>query len=82
MIFIDISKAKGIAHDLRRNKRNEEFEPLDELIMKQVPGTDTEAVETQRQEIRTKYDDIQDEIENQEDDVALLDVLKKHNIVE
>jgi hypothetical protein len=35
MIVINIEKAKGIAHEIRRAKRAEEFAPYDEVIMKQ-----------------------------------------------
>ena len=38
MIVINIDKAKGIAHEIRRAKRAEEFAPYDEVIMKQIPA--------------------------------------------
>ena len=63
MIVVNIDKAKGIAHDIRRAKRAEEFEPLDAVIMKQIPGTDVTAVEAQRQAIRDKYATIQTNID-------------------
>lgn len=55
MITINIDKAKAIAHDVRRAARAEEFKPLDEVIMKQIPNTDVQAVEAERQSIRDKY---------------------------
>jgi hypothetical protein len=55
MITINLNKAKTISHEIRRQKRAEEFEPLDNLIMKQIPGTDVQAVEAERQQIRDKY---------------------------
>lgn len=55
MITINIDKAKAIAHDVRRAARAEEFKPLDEVIMKQIPNTDVQAVEVERQAIRDKY---------------------------
>lgn len=55
MITINIDKAKAIAHDVRRAARAEEFKPLDEVIMKQIPNTDVAAVEVERQAIRDKY---------------------------
>lgn len=64
MISINLTKAKTISHDIRRQKRSEEFQPLDEVIMKQIPGTDVEAVEQQRQLIRDKYAEIQTDIDN------------------
>ncbi len=43
-ITINLDKAKQIGHDIRRQKRAEEFAPLDEKIMKQIPGIDVAAV--------------------------------------
>lgn len=59
MITINVNKAKAIGHDIRRAARAEEFKPLDEVIMKQIPGTDVQAVEAQRQAVRDKYAGIQ-----------------------
>lgn len=64
MITININKAKTISHDMRRQRRSEEFQPLDEVIMKQIPGTDVQAVEAERQLIRDKYATMQTEIDN------------------
>ena len=55
MITINVEKAKIIAHEKRRLKRAEEFQPHDEVIMKQIPGVDAQAAEAARQEIREKY---------------------------
>lgn len=54
MIVINVDKAKGIAHDVRRAARAEEFKPFDEAIAKQIPGQ-KEGAEAQRQLIRDKY---------------------------
>lgn len=59
MITVNIDKAKAIAHDVRRSARAEEFKPLDEVIMKQIPNTDVQAVEVERQAIRDKYAEMQ-----------------------
>ena len=59
MITVNIDKAKAIAHDVRRAARAEEFKPLDEVIMKQIPNTDVAAVEVERQAIRDKYTEMQ-----------------------
>lgn len=64
MIKVNIEKAKDIAHELRRTARSEEFKPLDEIIMKQIPGTDFSEIEKERQAIREKYKDIQSSIES------------------
>ena len=63
MITINIDKAKAIGHDMRRTARAEEFKPLDEAVMKQIPGTDFVAVEAQRQAVREKYAGIQTQID-------------------
>jgi hypothetical protein len=63
MIVVNIDKAKLIAHEIRRAKRSEEFAPLDEVIMKQLPGNDLAEAEQSRQDIRNKYDVIQLQIE-------------------
>ena len=55
MITINLNKAKDIAHDIRRAKREEEFAPLDAVIMKQIPGNDATEAEAARQTIRDKY---------------------------
>jgi len=58
-IVINITKAKTIAHGLRRSAREKEFKPYDEIIMKQIPGNDYVAAETRRQELRKKYEAMQ-----------------------
>jgi len=59
MITINLDKAKFIAHDKRRAARAEEFKPYDEVIMKQIPGNDAAIAEAARQQIRSKYADMQ-----------------------
>lgn len=63
MIRINLDKAKAIGHDIRRQKRAKEFAPLDEIIMKQIPGNNVAEAETQRQAIREKYANIQQQID-------------------
>jgi hypothetical protein len=63
MITINLDRAKTISHDIRRQKRSEEFDPLDQVIMKQIPGTDVQAVEAERQTIRDRYAAIQTQID-------------------
>ena len=64
MIVINIDKAKGIAHEIRRAKRAEEFAPYDEVIMKQIPDVDATEAEASRQAIRDKYATIQTNIDS------------------
>lgn len=61
-LTIDIDKAKNIGHEIRRAKREEEFAPLDAVVMKQIPGKDMAEAEAKRQEIRDKYAVIQQDI--------------------
>ncbi len=63
MITVNLDKAKQIGHDIRRKLREEEFEPLDEIIMKQIPGNDATVAESKRQEIRDKYAVVQTNID-------------------
>ena len=63
MITINIDKAKTIAHDMRRAAREEEFKPLDAVIMKQIPGVDAAQAEADRQAIRDKYAAMQADID-------------------
>ena len=67
MIVINIEKAKGIAHEIRRAKRAEEFAPYDEVIMKQIPDVDATEAEASRQAIRDKYATIQTNIDSTAD---------------
>ena len=60
MITINITKAKTIAHDKRRQARSAEFAPLD--IKATIPS-ETIAAEAARALIRTKYAELQAEID-------------------
>ena len=60
MITINITKAKTIAHDKRRQARSAEFAPLD--IKATIPS-ETVAAEAARALIRTKYAELQAEID-------------------
>jgi hypothetical protein len=62
-INVNLTKAKTIAHDMRRAKRAKEFEPHDEVISKQIPGADATEAEAARQVIRDKYAVVQTDIE-------------------
>lgn len=75
-IVTNLTKAKTIAHDMRRAKRAEEFEPHDEVISKQIPGADADAAETARAAIRTKYETVQTNIDAAADVDALKTVVE------
>lgn len=61
MIKINISKAKEITHNVRRDARAKEFQPLD--IQATIPSMAVEA-EAKRQIIREKYAELQTQIDN------------------
>ena len=61
MITINITKAKNIAHDKRREARTLEFAPLD--IKATIPSEAT-AAETARQAVRDKYATMQTAIDS------------------
>ena len=75
-IVTNLTKAKTIAHEMRRANREEEFEPHDEVISKQIPGADATAAETARAAIRTKYETVQTNIDAAADVDALITVLE------
>ena len=62
MITINVTKAKAIAHDIRRAARAEEFKPYDEAIAKQIPGQ-MEGAEAARATIRAKFATMQTAID-------------------
>jgi hypothetical protein len=69
MITVNVDKAKGIAHEVRRAKRAEEFAPLD---VKATIPSEAVAAEEARAAIRTKYAGVQTSI----DAAADVDALK------
>lgn len=77
MIVINLEKAKEIAHDIRRTNRANEFAPLDEVIMKQIPGNDIADIEAERQKIRDKYADIQVQIDAAQTPEELKSLIQK-----
>jgi hypothetical protein len=72
MITVDMNKAKGIAHEVRREKRAEEFAPLD--IKATIPS-EAEAAESARAVIRTKYETMQSDIDAASDTDTLKTIL-------
>lgn len=69
MITVNVDKAKGIAHEVRRAKRTEEFAPLD--IKATIPS-EAVAAEEARAAVRAKYATVQANI----DSAADVDTLK------
>jgi hypothetical protein len=75
-IVTNLTKAKTIAHEMRRAKREEEFKPHDDIIAKQIPGADADAAETARAAIRTKYETVQTDIDAAINEVELINVVE------
>jgi hypothetical protein len=73
MITVDMTKAKEIAHDMRRQERAAEFAPLD--IKATIPA-EADAAETARAAIRTKYETMQTNIDLAADVAALKTALE------
>jgi hypothetical protein len=71
MITINITKAKDVAHNLRRAARAVEFQPYDDAIAKQIPGQMAGAEEA-RAVIRAKYTTMQTVI----DEASTIDEIK------
>jgi len=72
-IVIDITKAKAITHDIRREARAAEFAPLD--IKATIPS-EAVAAEEARAAIRTKYADMQTAVDAAADVAALKTIME------
>lgn len=81
MIKVNIDKAKIIAHDLRRQKREKEFAPWDEIIAKAIPGDNVANAEVERTKIRKKYAKVQADIDAAADEETLRSILTGNEIV-
>lgn len=64
MITVNLTKARGIAHDIRRAARDKEMEPHDKVISLQLPGKAKQDAEAARERIRQKYDAMQTKIDS------------------
>ena len=80
MITVNISKAKDIAHELRRAARAAEFAPHDELIARRIPGADDAAAEAARVSIRAKYAAVQAAVDAAADAPALVQIVNEFKV--
>jgi hypothetical protein len=80
MIRINLDKAKNITHEKRRIARSKEFAPWDEIISKQIPGTSMQEAESQRQSIRNKYEQMQNEIDAATNVATLKSIITTNNL--
>lgn len=76
MITVDMTKAKEIAHNMRRQERAAEFAPLD--IKVTIPA-EADAAEAARAAIRTKYEAMQTNIDLAADVATLKIALEINN---
>ena len=72
----DLTESKKLAHKTRRYERTKEFKPYDDIVMKQIPGSDTEAAEAERVKIRDKYATMQTSIDNASNVAAIRTALE------
>jgi hypothetical protein len=79
-ISFNIDKCKEIAHGLRRASRGKEFAPHDEIIAKQIPGADMAAAESARNAIRSKYENMQSDIDNCSNEVEIKSIIDNQMI--
>lgn len=73
MIAINLDKAKAIANEIRRAKREQEFQPLD---VKATIPTEAAAAEAARQAVREKYKAMQNDIEAAQSAEQLKEIIK------
>ncbi len=63
MISVNLDKAKAIAHEKRRLRREHLFAPHDSVIAKQIPGNDMSSAENARAAIRAADASYQSQID-------------------
>lgn len=76
MIVVNLDKAKNIAHNIRREAREQEFAPHDAVIAKQIPGKSAAEAEAARQAIRDKYAQVQTQIDAAQDVDSLKEAIQ------
>ncbi len=76
MIVVNLDKAKNIAHNIRREAREQEFAPHDAVIAKQIPGKSATEAEAARQAIRDKYAQVQTQIDAAQDVDSLKEAIQ------
>lgn len=74
MITVNLTKAKAITHDARRTSRAAEFAPLD---VKATIPSEAVAAEAARAVIRTKYAEMQTQIDAAADVAALKTIIEQ-----
>lgn len=80
-ITINLDKAKDIAHEKRRQKREELFAPHDAVISKQIPGVNSASAENARTQIRENDAAVQETIDSASSVDQLKTVLQNYQAV-
>lgn len=75
-IKVDTEKARSIAHEIRRQIREKEFEPYDDIVSKRIPGKEKQA-EYIRQSIRDHFAAVQEEIDKAATPAEMSKILKR-----
>jgi len=79
-LVTNLTKAKDIVNVKRRAKRDVDFKPHDDIIMKQIPGADATAAEAARADIRTADDAVQTKIKNAKSEAGLLKIISDNSL--
>ena len=74
-IGLDVTKAKELTHTMRRLVRDKKFKPYDDIIVKNIPGTDLVAAENAREDIRKKDAALQIDIDGANDEASLRSII-------
>jgi len=77
MITINLEKARNISHSVRRQLRDAEMKPLDDVIAKQIPGNSFQQAESQREVVRKKYEIAQQKLDAANSVQELENILKQ-----
>lgn len=81
VITENLTKAKEIAHQKRRVKRDSLFAPYDKIIAAQIPNTDTAAVEQAREDIRSGDALVQQSIDSATTTAELKTIIENYEAI-
>ena len=81
VITENLTKAKEIAHQKRRVKRDSLFAPYDKIIAAQIPNTDTAAIEQAREDIRVNDALVQQSIDSATTTAELKTIIENYEAI-
>lgn len=70
-LAVSLARAKEVSHSYRRRARDIEMAPLDDIVAKNVPGSNPQQAENARVALRGKYEALQAQIDAASDVDAL-----------